>query len=85
MRKNKNDKNPVRLFGQNVDVIVAVFANILSWIVATFVPSFLPYLLPVVQEEDKSQTLSSSKTKCIVIGRPGGIEQLRVITLKSDL
>jgi synaptic vesicle membrane protein VAT-1 len=71
-----------KLFGQNLDVIVAVFANILSWLVATFASSFLPYLLPTISEEDIASETSPLQTQCIAIGRPGGVEQLRVITLK---
>lgn len=72
-----------KLFGQDLDVILAVFANISSWLVATLAPSFLPYLLPTIAEEDKTTSNSSPiQTQCIAIGRPGGIEQLRVITLK---
>ena len=74
--------------GQDLNVIVAVFANILSWLVASIAPRWLPYLLPSIPEQDTQPTnLSSSKkkkkqTKCIVIGRPGGMEQLRLVTLQ---
>jgi NADPH:quinone reductase-like Zn-dependent oxidoreductase len=78
----ENDTTSFKLFGQDLAVIVAVFANILSWFVAAFAPSFLPYLLPKIPEEDKATAPSSRQTKCIAIGRPGGIEQLRFITLK---
>jgi synaptic vesicle membrane protein VAT-1 len=71
-----------KVFGQDLDVIVAVFSNILSWIVATFVPSFLPHLLPTINEEDTASPTTHIQTRCIAIGRPGGVEQLRVITLK---
>lgn len=72
------------VLGQDWDVIVAVFANILSWFVRRFFPQFLPHLLPKIAEEDTSASASSSatQTKCVAIGRPGGQEQLRVITLK---
>ena len=78
-----DDTTSFRVLGQDLAVIVAVFANILSWIVATFAPSLLPYLLPKISVEDSaSDHPSKSQTKCIAIGRPGGIEQLRVIALK---
>mmetsp|Transcript_19711 Transcript_19711/g.36788 ORF Transcript_19711/g.36788 Transcript_19711/m.36788 type:complete len:456 (+) Transcript_19711:159-1526(+) len=83
-RKTEKGKDSFRLFGQDIDVIIAVFANILSWLVATFAPSYVPYLLPNIPEEDKSETVSrNDQTQCIAIGRPGGIEQLRIISLKS--
>ena len=82
----KEDAPPsFRVFGQDLAVVVAVFTNILSWFVATFTPSFLPYLLPKISAEDTSNdhsTNNNTQTKCIAIGRPGGIEQLRFITLK---
>ena len=65
-----------------MDVILAVFGNIVSWMVRQFVPALLPQLLPAIEEEDKSDNPSSDQTKCIAIGRPGGSEQLRIITLK---
>ena len=65
-----------------MDVILAVFGNIVSWMVRQFVPSLLPQLLPAIEEEDTSETTSVNQTKCIAIGRPGGSEQLRIITLK---
>jgi synaptic vesicle membrane protein VAT-1 len=71
------------IFGQDADVIVSVFSNILSWFVKTFFPIFLTHLLPRIAEEDLTALPSSSnQTKCIAIGRPGGREQLRLITLK---
>lgn len=71
------------VLGQDMDVIVAVFANILSWMVQRFAPFLLPRLLPVIQEEEiEASSPSSNQTKCIAIGRPGGKEQLRIITLK---
>jgi NADPH:quinone reductase-like Zn-dependent oxidoreductase len=70
------------ILGQDLDVIVAVFANILSWFVHRFFPAFLPYLLPKINEEDTSESPSPNQTKCIAVGRPGGKEQLRCITLK---
>jgi NADPH:quinone reductase-like Zn-dependent oxidoreductase len=72
----------IKVMGQDLDVIIAVFANILSWLVATFATSLLPHLLPTIDEEDRSERPSPSQTKCIAIGRPGGMEQLRLVTLK---
>jgi len=70
------------IFGQDLNVLVAVFGNIVSWLVIQFFPSLLPYLLPKIEEEDTSENPSSNQTRCIAIGRPGGKEQLRLITLK---
>lgn len=70
------------ILGQDMDVILAVFGNIVSWMVRQFVPSLLPQLLPAIAEEDLSHNPSPNQTRCIAIGRPGGSEQLRIITLK---
>jgi hypothetical protein len=78
----ETNKKAFTILGQDVAVIVAVFANILSWFVRRFVPSWLPHLLPKINEEDTSEHPSPSQTKCIAIGRPGGSEQLRIVILK---
>jgi NADPH:quinone reductase-like Zn-dependent oxidoreductase len=77
------------ILGQDWDVVVAVFANILSWFVQRFFPQFLPSLLPKIDAEDTTAsstttttTQTRTQTQCVAIGRPGGQEQLRVITLK---
>jgi NADPH:quinone reductase-like Zn-dependent oxidoreductase len=73
----------VTVLGQDLDLIIAAFSNLLSWFVTRFCPSLLPYLLPKIEEEDTSTNPSSpNQTRCIAIGRPGGKEQLRLITLK---
>jgi NADPH:quinone reductase-like Zn-dependent oxidoreductase len=76
------EEKKLKILGQDLDVLIAVFANILSWLVTRFFPSFLPYLLPKIEQEDTSENPSFNQTKCIAIGRPGGMEQLRLITLK---
>jgi NADPH:quinone reductase-like Zn-dependent oxidoreductase len=77
-----------KIFGQDTAILVALLANVLSWIVRTFAPTLLPRLLPKFEQEDK-ETLSPSaldtRTRCIVIGRPGGVEQLRLVTLKPSI
>lgn len=84
------------ILGQDPKVLLAMLANILSWIVSTTCPSYLPKLLPTCDEEETSQIPPSDssnddecshnlRTKCISIGRPGGLEQLRVITLKKGI
>ena len=78
-----SEEKKTKILGQDLDVIIAVFANILSWFVSRFFPSFLPHLLPKIDEEDTSENPSPTQTKCIAIGRPGGMEQLRSITLKK--
>ena len=68
----------------NYNVLLAVSANILSWVVATFVPSKIPLLLPdIPQEEKKDKGSVGDRTKCVAVGRPGGMEQLRTIELKE--
>eukprot|EP00980_Cylindrotheca_fusiformis_P003196 scaffold725_cov133-Cylindrotheca_fusiformis.AAC.4 len=81
MSENRKAKK-FTILGQDLAVIVAIFANILSWFVRSFIPSWLPYLLPKIEEEDTSKNPSPLQTKCIAIGRPGGSEQLRIVTLK---
>jgi NADPH:quinone reductase-like Zn-dependent oxidoreductase len=73
------------ILGQDPAVLVALWANVVSWFLQSFFPAYLPKLLPLIQEEDTEQTYQGAvdlRTKCIVIGRPGGKEQLRLITLK---
>jgi hypothetical protein len=81
-------------------VLLAAWQNVLSWFVRTFVPSRLPRLLPKCSQEDSdtstlfaqsitsitsSTTSTTPRTTCISIGRPGGVEQLRVVRLKPDI
>ena len=80
--KSSNKRN------ENVEVLIAAFANILSWFVSNFFPSLLPKLLPTSPEEETYEidaNESESRTKCISIGRPGGLEQLRVVTLQEGI
>ena len=85
-----------RLLGTaNYNVVLAVSANIISWIVATLVPSKLPRLLPFIPEEAPETDIGGSgsgtvdvdatrnRTRCVAVGRPGGMEQLRIIRLKQ--
>ena len=71
----------------DVDVIIALLANVLSWLVAKFAPSLLPLLLPRAPEEDTGDTGvdRGDQTRAISIGRPGGMEQLRLITLRRGV
>lgn len=88
-----NDKisRKLLIFGQDPDILLAALANIISWFVSTFVPTLLPYLLPKSPEEepvDKRVHQCSEltdRTKCISIGRPGGMEQLRFVTLREGI
>jgi synaptic vesicle membrane protein VAT-1 len=79
------------IMGQDTAILAALWANLLSWFVHNFAPSFLPYLVPAVEQEDiiiTAETIKSPsdrRTRCIIIGRPGGVEQLRMITLKSGI
>ena len=82
---------PKLIFGQKPTILIAVWQNLLSWFVKLVAPSLLPRLLPTCAQEDTDASSSapinsnSSRTLCISIGRPGGVEQLRVITLKPDI
>jgi NADPH:quinone reductase-like Zn-dependent oxidoreductase len=74
------------ILGQDPAVLLAVWANVLSWFIRKFAPSFLPQLLPNCDQEDTTPNIdATSRTRCISIGRPGGMEQLRLITLKSGI
>eukprot|EP00977_Amphora_coffeiformis_P002481 scaffold464_cov181-Amphora_coffeaeformis.AAC.19 len=66
---------------------MAIWQNLLSWWVRSFAPSLLPRLLPKYDEEDddNDKTKTQQRTQCVSIGRPGGVEQLRVITLRPDI
>lgn len=69
------------------NILMAALANIVSWLVLTFAPSLLPYLLPVSPDEEPidETTATTSQTKCISIGRPGGMEQLRLVGLRPGV
>ena len=85
---DKNNNQRWTILGQDPEVLLAALANILSWFVVTFCPRFLPYLLPTSPEEDQGDDATSideTRTRCISIGRPGGMEQLRLVTLKEDI
>jgi NADPH:quinone reductase-like Zn-dependent oxidoreductase len=75
------------ILGQDPDILLAMMANLLSWVVSTYFPSFLPKLLPACdEEEEQGQVIEGGNTtKCVSIGRPGGMEQLRVIHLKKGI
>jgi synaptic vesicle membrane protein VAT-1 len=75
------------IFGQDPSVLLVVWANILSWFVHYFAKSLAPRLLPKCEQEDTEfgGTVSGSRTRCISIGCPGGVEQLRIITLKPGI
>ena len=67
------------------EILTALAANVLSWFVSQFFPSFMPKLLPTIEQEDKREVPLETQTKCVVIGRPGGSEQLRIVTLKPGV
>lgn len=77
---------------------MAMWANVLSWVFSSFAPSFLPWLLPTAcaEEEEVSGDESASagnnrgthgekRTRCVSIGRPGGLEQLRIVVLGEGI
>ena len=76
------------ILGQDPDILLAMLANLLSWVVSNYFPSYLPSLLPSCDEEEKDHNSikgEGSRTRCVSIGRPGGLEQLRVINLKKGI
>lgn len=80
------------ILGQDPEVLLALWANVLSWLVSTFAPSLLPRLLPAACASEEEATAGASgetsnhnRTHCISIGRPGGNEQLRIVQLKDGV
>ena len=90
----KEKKKKVMVLGQDWDAICAVIANLVSWFVHRCCPSLLPRLLPTIAVQDTSQSAldilqqqqqkmsKTTPTVCVAIGRPGGKEQLRLLTLR---
>lgn len=72
------------ILGQDVEILIALWSNLLSWFFATFAPNYSYLLLPSCFAEDMSGSAGKDRTRCIAIGRPGGLEQLRLITLKEN-
>jgi len=81
---------------KELDLLIALVSNILSWLVARYFPSFVHLLLPKNCSKDEdllvgycptSSEIQSyeKRTKCISIGRPGGMEQLRLVYLKPNV
>ena len=87
MTANKTSKKR----NETIEVLIAAFANILSWFISKFFPNLLPKLLPSSHEEEPNNNqidpniISKHRTKCISIGRPGGLEQLRLVTLRDGI
>jgi len=79
------------ILAQDPEVLLALWANVLSWFVSTFAPSLLPRLLPAAcaEEDNDDSTCTGShatnRTRCISIGRPGGSEQLRLVKLRPSV
>jgi synaptic vesicle membrane protein VAT-1 len=83
-----------KTFGVDADILAALWANFVSWFVHKLVPSSLArylVLVPTISQEASSPEATTTlpadnnPTRCIVIGRPGGAEQLRLITLKAGI
>jgi NADPH:quinone reductase-like Zn-dependent oxidoreductase len=73
--------------GQDPAILLALIANVLSWLVRTLTPSLLPRLLPkcAQEEDDPERSGGRLRTQCVSIGRPGGVEQLRIVALKPGI
>ena len=89
-------KKRATILGQDPEVLLAVWANVLSWLVSTFAPSLLPLLLPEAcaqEEEGAAEAMAAAdggadgtdRTVCVSIGRPGGSEQLRLVRLRDGV
>eukprot|EP00562_Extubocellulus_spinifer_P018667 CAMPEP_0178598026 /NCGR_PEP_ID=MMETSP0697-20121206/32519_2 /TAXON_ID=265572 /ORGANISM="Extubocellulus spinifer, Strain CCMP396" /LENGTH=440 /DNA_ID=CAMNT_0020235759 /DNA_START=157 /DNA_END=1479 /DNA_ORIENTATION=- len=82
---------PRTVLGQDPEVLLALWANVLSWLVSTFAPSLLPRLLPAACAAEEEGGIASTgdhpqqQTRCISIGRPGGSEQLRLVRLRESV
>lgn len=81
---------------KELDLLIALVSNVVSWFVARYFPSYLHLLLPKRCSKDEDilvrscssadvQQVYEKRTKCISIGRPGGLEQLRLVYLKPDV
>ncbi|KAL3802660.1 hypothetical protein HJC23_011984 [Cyclotella cryptica] len=82
----KKQNSKLLIFGQDVEILLAAVANIISWFVTKFFPSLLPYLLPSSPEEEPLDAdHDSERSRCVSIGRPGGLEQLRLVTLRKGI
>jgi synaptic vesicle membrane protein VAT-1 len=74
-------------------MLEALLANVLSWFVKTFAPSQLHRLVPQLEQEENdvvafsssSDMLGVKRTRCVIVGRPGGVEQLRIVVLKAGI
>lgn len=89
-----NHPKQFTILGQDPDVLKAMVANVVSWVIRNFFPSLVFKLLPTVPQEDTTippssprddATTATNRTYCISIGRPGGMEQLRIIRLKEGI
>jgi len=82
----KPKKKPTKILGQDLNVLLAAWANILSWLVETLFPSLKHTLFTKCASEDtESNSENNTATRCISIGRPGGLEQLRTIRLLPNV
>ena len=75
------------ILGQDPAVLQAIWANVVSWLVSALYPSLLPRLLPPSDYEIVTKTIATTEeiTRCISIGRPGGLEQLRLVSLQPNI
>jgi NADPH:quinone reductase-like Zn-dependent oxidoreductase len=82
-----NHQKKFTILGQDPDVLRAMVANVVSWVIRNFSPRLLIKLLPPVAQEDTAIIPhdDTTRTRCISIGRPGGMEQLRIIRLKEGI
>jgi synaptic vesicle membrane protein VAT-1 len=105
MNAKERTQPAARVFGHDASLLVAVSANVLSWLVRTFLPSaFLARLLPRCEQEEEAEGNDDEEgtdeepifdrasarrrlaaTRCVSIGRPGGVEQLRWVRLKPGI
>lgn len=89
-------KKGSKILGQDPIILRAMFANLLSWLVSITFPSLLPNLLPHSNSEEdgdgngdgndeRNGDDATVRCRCISIGRPGGMEQLRRVRLKRGI
>lgn len=92
---SSRDGPKMKLFGQDPAILIAMKENIVSWVFSLLKCMFAfrvsavsnilpgePIFRPEVKVEDET---TMELTKCVSIARPGGMDELRVLTLQEGV